>query len=153
MSLSALTGPESSRDVYRSAQTAQFCDRFAVAKIGRCAGQLSDQSIVKCLENRPLRGAMKIGVQPTQQTGFLQLARGSTKLGKLSAGPATRKPACRSCRLPSSAFGQSPPPNSTCQPVALEACVLSKIGRCAGQERYLYLPRKLGMLSRPALWP
>ena len=41
-SLSALTGPESSRDVYRLAQTAHFCDRLAVAKIGRCAGQLSD---------------------------------------------------------------------------------------------------------------
>ena len=28
----------------------------------------------------------------------------------------------------------------------------SKIGRCAGQERFLCLPRKLGMLSR-SLWP
>ena len=41
-SLSAFTGPESSRDVWRLAQTAHFCDRLAVAKIGRCAEQLSD---------------------------------------------------------------------------------------------------------------
>ena len=50
--LSALTGPESSRDVYRLAQTAHCCDRLAVAKIGRCAGQLSDHSIFKCLDTK-----------------------------------------------------------------------------------------------------
>ena len=47
-SLSAFTGPESSRDVHRLAQTAHSVTGL-VAKIGRCAGQLSDHSIFKCL--------------------------------------------------------------------------------------------------------
>ena len=49
----------------RLAQTAHLCDRLAVAKIGRCAGQLSDHSIHKCLDAKQWTPHLLTGILDT----------------------------------------------------------------------------------------